>query len=202
MSKTFKSFTSVVFIVCICMLAGPSFLAAQQTVDPSGACAPESLERVVNAQTGTFVCLPSSPGSATGTWRKTSQNGMRVGYALYSFAVDGGAVATITPVTNSTIPANAIIVGVIANPITALTSGGSATIAIGTSAGSSTTALKAATAVASYTIDAVMAGAPVFTAGSAVKLSAAGFITITVATAALTAGVMEVFVFYVVPTNA
>jgi hypothetical protein len=125
-----------------------------------------------------------------------------VAYAAYSFAADGGAISTITPSINSTIPANAIIVGVILNPTTALTSGGSATIAVGTSAGSSTTALKGATAVASYTLDAVMAGVPVFTAASAVKLSAAGSITITVATAALTAGVMEVFVFYVVPTNA
>lgn len=193
----------VATVFAIVMLTIPAPAMAQQTVDPTigASCTIGSAEVAIIAQTGTFICFATA-GASTGTWRKSGQTGMRVAYALYNFAVDGGAIATITPAVNSTIPANAIIIGGILNPTTALTSGGSATIAVGTAAGSSTSALKAATAVASYTIDALMPTVPVFTAGSSVKLSAAGAITITVAVATLTAGVMEIMVFYVVPTNA
>ncbi len=122
---------------------------------------------------------------------------LRMARAKYSFAVDGGAVGLITPATNAVIPDNAIIIGGILNPTTALV-GTSSTIAVGTSAGSSAASLKAATAEATYSVDAVLATIPVFTAASAVKLTAAGSITITVAVAALTAGVMEITVFYFV----
>lgn len=126
---------------------------------------------------------------------------LRVARAKYDFAVDGGAVSAITPATNATIPDNAILLSVILNPTTALTSGGSATIAVGTSAGSSANSLKTATAVASYSLDALLAGVPVFTAASAVKMTAAGSFTITVATAALTAGVLEISAVYFVAAN-
>jgi hypothetical protein len=122
---------------------------------------------------------------------------LRMARAKYNFAVDGGAVGLITPAVNAIIPDNAIIIGGIANPTTALV-GSSSTISIGTSAGSSASALKAATAEATYSIDAVLPLVPVFTAASAVKLTAAGSITITVAVGALTAGVMEITVFYFV----
>lgn len=125
----------------------------------------------------------------------------RVARAKYDFAVDGGAIGLITPVTNVTLPDNAIIIGGILNPTTALTSLGSATIASGTSAGSSATSLKAATAVASYSLDALLAVVPVWTAGSSFKMTAAGLITLTVATAALTAGVLEISVFYIHAAN-
>lgn len=125
---------------------------------------------------------------------------LRMARAKYDFAVDGGAQGLITPATNAVIPDNAIIVGGLANATTAL-AGATATIAIGTSAGSSTTSLKTATAVASYSADAVLALVPVMTAATAVKLTAAGSITITVATADLTAGVLEVTVFYYVAAN-
>lgn len=171
----------------------------QQTVDPSGACPNNSLVTIVNGQTDQFICMPTAPGAATGIWTAMSRLNVRVAYARYSFATDGGAVGSITPAVNSTIPAKAIVFGVIANSTTALTSGGAATIAIGTTAGSSTTSLRSANAVATYSADALLAGNPVFTAGSAVKLSAAGQINITVATAALTAGVLDIFAFYVVP---
>ena len=187
-----------VFIFLIASVTSP-IVSAQQTVDPSGSCTVSSQQTVLNAQTDQFLCVPTSVGAATGVWTALSKVGVRVAYARYNFAVDGGAEATIVPAVNSTIPDNAIIFGVLVNSTTALTSGGSATIAIGTNAGSSTTALKGATAVASYSTDALLAGTPVFTAGTAVKLTAAGAITITVATATLTAGVMDIFAFYVVP---
>jgi hypothetical protein len=123
---------------------------------------------------------------------------LRTAKAKYDFAVDGGAQGEITLASNCTIPDNAIIIGGIINSTTACTSGGSATIAVGTSAGSSATSLKAATAVASYSADALLATVPVFTAASAVKMTAAGQVTVTVATADLTAGVIEITLVYFV----
>jgi hypothetical protein len=124
-----------------------------------------------------------------------------VAHAIYNFATDGGAIGLITPALNVLIPANAIVMGGIINPTTAPV-GATATIAFGTSAGSSATSLKAATAIATYSIDALLATVPVFTAASSFKMSAAGNITLTVAVAPLTAGIIEVFAFFVMPTNA
>ena len=112
--------------------------------------------------------------------------------AKYDFALDGGAQGLITPKINVTIPDNALIMGGVINPTTAL-AGATATISIGTSAGSSASSIIAATAVASWTTDSIsLVVVPKFTAATFVKLTAAGLITFTVATADLTAGVCEV----------
>jgi hypothetical protein len=116
--------------------------------------------------------------------------------AKYDFAVDGGGVSTITLATNATLPDNAVIIGGTINSTTACTSGGSATIAFGTSAGSSTTSLLTATAYTSFTLDAKLNSAATFAAP--VKLTAAGSVTITIGTAALTAGVIEITLLYFV----
>ena len=121
---------------------------------------------------------------------------LRTARAKYSFAVDGGAISTITPVTTAVLPDNAIIVAATINATTALTSGGSATISVGTSAGSGTASIIGLTAVASYSADAVLNSVATF--ASPVKLSAAGSITISVAVAALTAGILEVTLLYFV----
>lgn len=113
----------------------------------------------------------------------------------YSFATDGGAVSTIVPTNSPTIPNGAIILGGTIDITTQLTSGGAATIALGTSAGSSSSSLKAATAVASWTVG-QLALTPVFTAATYVKLTAAGRPNVTIATAALTAGVFNVNLSY------
>lgn len=173
--------------------------SAQQTVNPSGTCTVESQLITISAQNDQYQCFPDSPGSSSGTWKRLSQLAFRVAYARYSFGTDGGAVSTITPAVNSTIPANALVIGSVINSTTAAASGGSATIAVGTSAGSSTTSIKGATAYTSFSSNAIVAGVPVFTAGSTFKMTAAGSITVTIGTATLTAGVVEVFVFYVVP---
>lgn len=121
---------------------------------------------------------------------------LRVARAKYDFAVDGGAISTITPATNVTIPDNAIIIGGTINSTTACTSGGAATIAVGTSAGSAADSLLAATAVASFSADARLNSAATFAAS--VKMTASGSITITIAAFALTAGVIEITVLYFV----
>ncbi len=124
----------------------------------------------------------------------------RIAHGIYSFAVDAGATGLVTPVKTANIPANAIIYGGWANPTTAPTSGGSATIGFGTSAGSSATSLLAQTAVASFTLDALIALIP--TLAVPIKLTAAGNLTMTIAAATLTAGIIELFVLYTVATNA
>src|SRR5262245_26954023 len=118
---------------------------------------------------------------------------VKVAHARYDFSVHGGAISTITlsDVNGRTmIPQNAIIIGGVIDVITQLTSGGSATIAIGTSSGSSTTSIKGATAVASWTVGR-LDPVPVYTAATEVKMTATGAITATIATATLTAGVFE-----------
>lgn len=115
----------------------------------------------------------------------------------YSFAVDGGAIATITPANSPTIPLGAIILGGVIDITTTLTSGGAATIALGFGAGAQAAALKAATAVATYAAGVTVPVIPVFTAASYFKLTAAAQMSLTVAAAALTAGVMDVNLVYV-----
>ena len=125
----------------------------------------------------------------------STRQGLQVAYAKYDFAVNGGLVSTIAPA-SSLLPDNAIIVGGTINSTTAVTSGGAGTVAIGTSAGSSTTSILGATAKATLSLDAVLNAVPVF--ATPVKLTAAGTITFTIGTAALTAGVIEVWLYYVV----
>lgn len=123
----------------------------------------------------------------------------RVCHATYSFAVDGGVQGAITPVSTCLLPINAIINNVAINSTTAVTSLGSATVAIGTTAGSSATSILTATGKASFTLNGFVQSVPVpQTASTWVKMSAAGSVKITVATADLTAGVIEIFVYYIV----
>ena len=108
---------------------------------------------------------------------------------VYDFAVDGGAVSAITPAdADIIIPADAIITDMITYVSTAMTSSGSATIAIGVGGA----ALAAALAFdhANYSDEDVIHTV------IADKTTSAGAPTITVGTAALTAGVVEVIIEY------
>ncbi len=119
---------------------------------------------------------------------------------VYDFSVQGGVQGLIKLLDEqgnpAVLPNGSLIMSVIIDHVTALTSGGSATIALGAN---STNDLKAATAVASWT--GLLAGVPVMTAATAVKVASGTVpiqrnnfyavgkaITITVATADLTAG--------------
>lgn len=109
--------------------------------------------------------------------------------ATYDFAVHGGAIGTIN--LDLKLPDNAIIYGGMFDVLTDPTSGGSATVALGLN---TTTDLKGATAIASIT--GLVALVPVMTAGTAVKLTAERQLKVTIATAALTAGKFNVFLYY------
>lgn len=151
----------------------------------------------VGGNPGTWVALSVASNAAFGPTNQV------IGHAQYSFATDGGgAPGLITPASNVTIPANAVIVNVSINSTTAVTSAGTTTISIGTSAGSSAASLLAATAKASFSANAFVQGIPVpQTASTWVKLSAAGSITLTSATTAIGAGVIEIYVFYFVSST-
>jgi hypothetical protein len=141
--------------------------------------------------------IDQTGGIATGPTPSTGLVSDGVAHAIYNFAVDGGA--SCTPAVNATIPANAIITGATINSVTAVTATGSATVAIGTSAGSSASSILTATGKASLSLDALVNGT--VTLAAPVKLSAAGQVAIAVASGPLTAGVIEIFVYYVVAAN-
>lgn len=146
---------------------------------------------MIAASAVTEVKLSPSSGFGLGV--------LRTARAQYSFAADGGAVGLITPATNATIPDNAVIVACTINSTTAALSSGAATISIGTSAGSGAASLLAATGKASFSLDALLNGVPVF--ATPVKLTAAGLITCTVGAVNLTAGVIEITCLYFVAAN-
>lgn len=121
--------------------------------------------------------------------------GQKVTKAEYDFAVHGGAVSTITLGGDNTVPAGAIIYGGLIEVDTALTSGGSATVAVGLE---STNDLLAATAFGSAPWSST--GRKVIIpvgAATSVKTTVPRAVTITIATAALTAGKFRVVLFYV-----
>lgn len=110
----------------------------------------------------------------------------------YNFATDGGAVSTIGM--GVYLPINAVVWFGYAKVITQLTSGGSATIAVGWTG--ATGANIAATAVASWTANALLPGVDL--PGTPVLATAQRELAVTIATAALTAGR---FVYYCMYTE-
>lgn len=125
-------------------------------------------------------------------------DGLRFAQARYDFALDTGADALLTLANSDTIPANAIVYGGVINSTTALVGSG-ASVSIGTSAGSSAASILAVTAITSLTLDAVLKSTATATP---FKMTAAGTVTVTPSTAALTAGVMDIIVYYSMPVSA
>ena len=109
-------------------------------------------------------------------------------HAKYDFAVDGGAASTIVPANSAIIPDNAVIVRCYSVVTTAMTSGGSATLALTTGG----VTLKAATAFDNGAFD----DEDVTEHTVVDKTTSSTGIQFVIATAALTAGVVEVFVEY------
>lgn len=109
--------------------------------------------------------------------------------ATYDFAELGGAVGDIT--LSLKLPAGALVYNGLVNVLTNPTSGGSATVALKIEGSAD---LLAATAISSVTgqIDLVPDG----TAANVVALTEERSLTVTVATAALTAGKMDIYLQY------
>jgi len=115
----------------------------------------------------------------------------------YDFAVDGGAISTITPTNSPILPINAIITNGFIDVTTLLTSGGAATVGLGLGSGAQVAALFAPITVAGapWSTTGVKAIIPI-SAPTAVKVVAAARLTLTIAAFAVTAGKFDVNVQY------
>lgn len=126
-------------------------------------------------------------------------NSMACVKGIYDFTKVGGAIGTFNLVDDDgaavVIPSGALILNSFTFVKVAATSGGSATIALNSEGAGD---LLAAAAVAGFTLSAKLQGIPDFgTLADSVLTTAARNLQATVATAALTAGKLEVYVFYV-----
>lgn len=119
---------------------------------------------------------------------------MKVAKFVYDFAKDGGAVGAVV-VGAGMLPNGAIVNGGTVHVDTAVTSGGSATVALGIE---TATDVLGATGKASFTLGARLDVVPVRTAATAVKTTASRGLTVTIGTATLTAGKITVFLEYYV----
>lgn len=119
----------------------------------------------------------------------------RVLKCTYDFAKVGGAISSINLQNEDgkicVVPKNAIIEQVLIDVITAGTTSASGTMAITAQTAGD---LKAALAAASYT--GILAGIPVGTAATAIKMTADRTVIGTIATGALTAGKWNVLIRY------
>ena len=119
----------------------------------------------------------------------------------YDFAVDGGAVSTITlrsatgDILGNDIPAGAVIEGGYIEVDTVLTSGGAPTVAVASEAAGD---LQAAAAIsgAPWSTTGRKSITPAFTGATTVKTTVRRSLAMTIATATLTAGKFRVVVWY------
>ncbi len=132
--------------------------------------------------------MPYTGGYPTGS--------LQVVRARYDFAVDGGAVGDIDLTKSAVIPAGAVILGGFVEVDVAPTSGGSATLAIKVE-GAGDIVAAAAISGAPWSTTGRKNTVPAFTGSTTVKTTAARKIQATIATAALTAGVVDVVLVYV-----
>lgn len=141
-------------------------------------------------------------GSVVGLGSILTKESVRLVKGIYNFATQGGAVSTITLKTedgvNAVIPAGALVHRVYVKTLTACTSGGSATISLDLV---TTADMMAATAYSSFVTsgNAMQDGKVDGTAGKIVSPSTDKAITMSIATAALTAGKFEVYALFIMP---
>lgn len=121
---------------------------------------------------------------------------LQVVKATYDFAVDGGAIGTIQLFNSLVIPAGAIILGGICDPITTLTSGGGATMAIGIGSAAQTAAIKAAAAFGTYVGGTPLAILPIWSGGF-FAVAADGKVSVTIAGGTITGGKVAIHLVYV-----
>lgn len=123
---------------------------------------------------------------------------IRVARARYDFARHGGAVATIPLVGKAFMPVGAVIIGGYIEVVTAVLSGGAATVAVQAEGANDIVPAvgKASWTVGRHKIVPTLAGASDLSAPADIKLTANRDVSIVVATAALTAGKFDVVLYY------
>jgi hypothetical protein len=120
---------------------------------------------------------------------------LKIARGRYDFAVDGGAVGDIDLTREAQIPANSIILGGFVEVDTAIVGSG-ASVAIKVE-GAGDIVAAAAVSGAPWSTTGRKSIVPVFTGATTVKTTAARKIQATVSAAVLTAGAMDVVLFYV-----
>jgi len=148
----------------------------------------------LEASINSGATLPSLQGEKVGSLML--RGSIQVAIASYDFAVQGGATGTVDllgldgkPVV---IPQNAIIVDSLIDVLTPCTTSASGTIALTAQTAAD---LRAATAAATYT--GLLAGIPVGTAATSIKMTADRTLRATIATGAITAGKFNLIVEYI-----
>lgn len=146
-----------------------------------------------------FGLNKASPGAMAKYQLGTTvvSNRIHIAKAKYDFAVQGGAIGTGNLVGEDgksvVLPNKAVVVDCLLDVLTAGDTAAAGTIALGT--GQAGNDIKAALAAASYT--GRVACVPVGTAATAIKLTADRTMTYTIATGAITAGKVWVYVYYI-----
>lgn len=118
--------------------------------------------------------------------------------AKYDFAVDGGAAGAINLFPDVAIPNGSLALGAYINVLTALTSGGAATVALHVNSAGD---IQAATDfdAAPFSVEAWQAAAALPMGADPVLLTADRNVVATIAAADLTAGAFEVLLAYLPP---
>lgn len=122
--------------------------------------------------------------------------GVHAARGRYDFSVDGGAVGDIDLTSTTQIPKGAVIVGGFVEVVTAPTSGGAGALAIKVESAADIVA-SAAVSGAPWSTTGFKDVVPDGTGSTAVQTTADRKIQATIATAALTAGKVDVVLFYV-----
>lgn len=120
---------------------------------------------------------------------------LKIARGRYDFAVDGGAIGDIDLTRDAQIPVNSIILGGFVEVDTAIVGSG-ASVAIKVEGAADTVAV-AAVSGAPWSTTGRKSVIPVFTGATTIKTTAARKIQATVSAAVLTAGAMDVVLFYV-----
>ena len=144
----------------------------------------------------------ASPGAMAETrlGTKVIRGVLQTATLRYDFAKAGGATGAISLVSELgkawTLPKNAVIVGCIIDVVTAPTPTVSTTPTIAIGTGQAANDLKAATSYASFSGE--VACIPTGSAASAIKLTADSLPTLTIATANILSGKINVVVQYII----
>lgn len=121
--------------------------------------------------------------------------------ATYLVGQDSGLIGTTLISTSPVVPAGALILGGNIQVTDGFTSGGSATIAVGLGNGSQKAALKVATAVATYALNAILPIIPLFTAATTLRAADDQPMSVTIAAADLDEGTMAINLVYLAGSN-
>jgi hypothetical protein len=118
----------------------------------------------------------------------------QVAYFEYDFAIDGGAVGTIT-LRGDRLPIGAVVTSGMKHVLTAVTSGGACTTTLGFE---TATDILGSTLKGAQTLNALLDIVPAGTAATAVRITSTsnGAMTMTIGVAAITAGKFVVAVEY------